>query len=308
MTPFSLSLFPALFSRRETIMKLATLVILCGLSQILLCWTLVEALDGNQVNFIAADVLFRRDGLPLNSQSSSKRKTVGEPSRPIRLGVHEVTNQPPIQERHSDSPTRRSTRSDASSSGTSISAATPSSSSSSGSSWSELRHQKSWTSSSDSDSSTGSMKSTKSSKRTSRSGATSSPRPLSRKSSSKSLGALAIDGHSSDSSGDSAEYNSMLHKARKLGFTTIRTDDSLTSWSRMKALSRYGRTLSRSPGHRARSPTRSPSPASQSRHSAPRSNSDSETSSHSSRAKKIVTIYKYTVRMNERKEKKKYIQ
>lgn len=257
-------------------MRATAIVFIFGICQLLLCWAAVEQFDSNQSTFIAADVLIRRDGLPVKSQSSSKHFDVGETSR----NTHAM-NHTPAQNRRDESPVRRSTRSNASSSHTSISAITPSSSSS-GSSWSELRHQKSWTSSDSSDSS---MKSTKSSKRTSRSGATSSPKRPSRKSSTKSLGALAIDGHSSDSSGDSAEYNSMLHKARKMGFT-IRTDDSLTSWPQINedARIRYRRTPSRSPSHRASSLTRSLSPDSHSRHSAPRSISDSETSSHSSRA------------------------
>ena len=99
------------------------------------------------------------------------------------------------------------------------------------------------------------------------------------KSSTKSLGTLAVDGHSSDdNSGDERKYNSMLYRARRMGFN-IRTDSSLSSWPRIdhEARNRYLRTPSRSPTHPAQSPTRS-------HHSRSHSFSDYESSSHNSGA------------------------
>lgn len=271
-TPFAdIPFFPSCHN-----MKLVIYVISCALVQLLSCWAALESFDINQRSAMAADTLVRRDELP--STSTSKHGDKGA-FRTDHQGNNAVTNQQP----RSEPLIRRSSRSPASPSrSSSISAATPASSTISRSDWSELRHQKSWTTSESDSSSLASVNSHKT-KRTSRSGTSgSSSKRTNTKSSRKSLGDLAMEDHSSDSSDDSRKHNSMLHRARKMGFN-VRTDGSLTSWPQLnhEAPNQYQRTLSRSPN---RYRYRSLSPGSRSRHSDSHVNSDSETSSHSSRA------------------------
>lgn len=214
------------------------------------------------------------DGLIVDKQSLTNLKNdqpTVKTSGKVGIRINYHTTQLRTSRNNGDSELflfhRRSTssRPTSSSSNTAISAATPASSTSR-STWSELRHQKSWTSTSQSSSSDASLtnykkkenknknmnnltRSTKMAKRPNRIVVSGTSKRSSPKNRQKSPGELAIDGHSSDSSVDSAEYNSMLHKARQLGFN-IRTDGALTSWPNVPRHA-IQRSPSRSPTNRS---------------------------------------------------------